>query len=298
MSDVAALIDSLGCIATRQQVIAAGYTGYDLTRAVRTGTIRRVRQARYATPGASFDAVAATRVGGLLAGPSAASSYGLWSGMDTRLHLSVGANSSRLRTNLPPSFHERAVPLTPDTVGRRIVIHWLVGGAVPETGSECWRVPLPVCLRQVVSWCDRETAIACLDTSLTVLNLSRSGIAEYFRDSPAADRLIAGRCRPGSDSGTESLVRQHLEAIGIAHRQQVVIRGVGRVDFGIVGTRVVIEVDSKEHHGDPKAFERDRWRDGELLARGYIVIRLSYQRVTTDWPWCRRVILAAISARR
>jgi very-short-patch-repair endonuclease len=296
MYDPTVAIQSLGCIATRQQLIAHGYSGYDLTCAVRLGLIRRVRQARYATPDAPLDAIAATRIGGMLAGPSAADSYGLWHGFDTRLHVSVGENSSRLRTNVAPSLRTPDQLLTPDTFTRKAVVHWLVDGAVPELGPECWRVPLPVCLRQVVEWCDRETAIACLDTALTEYRLSRAELLGTFSDAPASDRLLAGECCLGSDSGTESLVRQRLTALGIKLRQQIQIRGVGRVDMGIVGTRILLEIDSEKYHDNDEAFERDRWRTAELVARGYVVIRLSYLRVTTDWAWCLRMIIGAMAA--
>ena len=160
MSNPVPIINSLGHVATRQQLVARGCSGFDLTIAVRRGEIRRVRQARYSTPGASADAVAAIRVGGMLAGPSAARSYGLWSGFDRRVHVSVGDSSSRLRTNFAPSIQPEL--LTPDFSEREVVVHWLVGGAVPELGPECWRLPRATALRQVVAWCDRETAIACL----------------------------------------------------------------------------------------------------------------------------------------
>ncbi|WP_346233380.1 endonuclease domain-containing protein [Parafrigoribacterium mesophilum] len=263
---------------------------------MRLGLISRVRQARYATPDAPSDAVAATRIGGMLAGPSAASSYGLWHGFDTRLHVSVGENSSRLRTNVAPSFRRLGQRLTPDLSPRSAVLHWLVDGAVPELGPECWRVTLPVCLRQMVAWCDRETAIACLDTALTEYKLSRTELLGIFSDAPASDRLLAGECCLGSDSGTESLVRQRLAAVGIHVRQQIEISGVGRVDMGISGTRIILEIDSEKYHDNDEAFERDRWRTAELVARGYVVIRLSYRRVTADWNWCLRVILGAMAA--
>ena len=297
MTDLAHSIDILGGIATRQQLLAIGFSGQDLTRAVRSGQIRRLRQARYASPQAPLDRVAAARVGGLLAGPSAAATYGLWSGTDQRLHISVGPNSGRLRTNTPPSFRGRGA-LTPDTSARPIELHWIEGGAVPERGPECWRVTFESCLRQTVAWCDTETAIACLDTALGVAGCTREGIAAIFAFATASDRLTASQCRYGSESGSESLVRQRLDVLGIPYRQQVEIPFVGRVDFGLVGTRILIEVDSWKYHGDRNSFERDRRRDAELVARGFTVIRLTYQRVMTDWPWCERMILAAIAAQR
>jgi len=293
MQSVQATVMALGGVATRQQLIAAGLSGFDLTIAVKRGEVRRVRQARYVTDGASFDAVAAARVGGLLAGTSAVRSYGLWSGFDRRLHISVGANSARLRTNVPPSFIGRLTELTPDTSGRRIVLHWLEAGAVPELGPECWRVSLLVCLRQVVAWCDRETAIATLDTALALV--PRDALLDTFATAPVSQREVVAECRPGSDSGYESIVRQRLGAIGVVVIQQVQIARVGRVDGLISGTRVVLEVDGREHHDDPAAVEEDRRRGAELVAQGYTRVQLSSTRIMTDWPWCVRMVLGAIA---
>lgn len=292
MPDPAPVIDSLGGIATRQQLIARGCSGFDLTIAVQKGHIRRVRQARYSTRGASADAISAARVGGLLAGLSAARSYGLWSGFDQRIHISVGSNSSRLRTNHAPSF--RPALLTPDTSEREIVIHWLVGGAVEELGKESWRVPIATCLRQVVAWCDRETAIACLDTALTKFHLTRPELLGFFANSPVRDQLIARKSDYGSDSGVESIVGQRLGRAGIRVTQQVQFR-VGRVDMRVVGTRVLIEVDGREFHADADARERDRFRDAELVAMNFVVIRLSYQRIFKHWDWCLGVVRAAMA---
>ena len=286
------VVASLGHIATRQQLLAAGCSGFDLTSAVRTGELSRVRQGRYATALAPFEAVVAVRVGGLLAGPSAANSYGLWHGFDDRVHVSVGANSSRLRTVREPAF---ADPLV-DRMHVPVVVHWLTDGATPELGPECWRVPLLTCLRQTVAWSDRETGLACLDTALRLV--TRGEILDAFRDAPTADRMLAGLCRYGSGSGTESIVRQRLAAIGIAVNQQVHIPRVGRVDMVVRGTRVVIEVDSKRWHHNPIAFEDDLRRSAELAAQGYTLVRLSYERVINDWAWCERMVRAALSSFR
>jgi len=288
-------IDRRGGIATRQQLIAAGVSGYDVTAAVRNGSVRRVRQARYATKAATEPALVAVRVGGMLAGLSAARSYGLWSGFDHRVHISVGSHSSRLRTNISPRFSNPTKPLTPDTATDEIVLHWLRGGATPELGPECWRVTVERALRQVVRWSDEETAVACLDTAQTLFGYGTGDLSTMFRDAPARDRVMVSRSQSGSDSGPESLVRQRLDGLRIPYRQQVAMAGIGRVDFGLIGTTIVIEVDSREFHDHDRAFERDRWRDGELGARGYTDLRLSYMRVTTDWPWCERMILGALA---
>lgn len=231
-----------GHIATRAQLIAAGFSGTDLTRAVRTGEIRRIRRAHYATPQARPDAADAVRVGGKLAGASAAASWGLWSGTDERLHVAVAANASRLRTNRPVSMH---VDLTPDTSYRMIALHWIED----YQSDDCWRVSLPAALRQTVAWCDRETALACLDTTLSTFNWTKSQLQSVFTTASPSARMLAAEARHFCDSGTESIVRQRLLAIGIECAHQVRIP----------------------------------------------VVRLSYLQVTTNWPWCERMILAALS---
>ena len=292
MESVAGAIDELGGVATRQQLLQRGLTGYQLTRAVRCAAVRRVRQGRYVSDAASPDAISAARVGGMLAGPSAAASYGLWSGFDARLHISVGDTTSRLRTNgapsvVPPAFR------TPDTSPRAIVVHWLEHGAVPELGPECWRVPIAVCLRQVVAWCDLETAVACLESAL--LRMTPHQLNGIFASASPSHRLFVAAVTPGSGSGSESVVKVRLARLGIQLRQQVHIPAVGHVDFRVVGTKIVIEVDGYAYHSDPEAFERDRRRDGELVALGYTVVRLSFRQVFNNWVWCERVVLAAIA---
>src|SRR5690606_16212758 len=95
---------------------------------------------------------------------------------------------------------------------------------------------------------------------------------------------------PAAESGIETLVRLALRRHRIRSRSQVVIAGVGRVDL-LVGERLVIEVDGYRWHGDRAAFEADRDRDRELVRRGYVVLRPSYERVTTDLD---RVMVAVL----
>jgi very-short-patch-repair endonuclease len=49
------------------------------------------------------------------------------------------------------------------------------------------------------------------------------------------------------------------------------------VDFLWREQRFVVEADSRDFHGTAMAFERDRWRDRELMRAGYSVLRVTYQ---------------------
>lgn len=285
MPQPAAVVARLGGIATRQQLLMAGCHGTDLTRAVRLGELSRIRQARYASADAPFEALVAARVGGLLAGPSAARAHGLWGGFDRSVHVSVKPNGSRLRLARDPVLRS-------DRFGVPIVVHWLRGGGVDERGRNAWLVPIEECLRQVARWCDRETAIACLDVAAT--RHSPRMVRRALAGEPWRIRALLASVRVGSDSGLESIVRQRLARLGIVVRQQVFIAGVGRVDMLVEG-RLVIEIDGTGFHSDPAAVENDRRRNAELTARGLGVVRLSYPRITQDWAWCERIVIEALS---
>jgi hypothetical protein len=145
---------------------------------VRTGAVRRVRRGYYASASASTEAIIAVRVGGRLAGPSAARSFGFWSGFDERIHVAVPSNAARLRTNFAPSTGEN---MTADLSSRAIVLHWLP----PSASSECWRASATETLHQMLTWCDTETAVACLDDARTKLSLSQAHIRQLFEADAA-----------------------------------------------------------------------------------------------------------------
>jgi hypothetical protein len=51
---------------------------------------------------------------------------------------------------------------------------------------------------------------------------------------------------------------------------------IGRVDFLYEAERVAIECDSRRHHFGKVDAERDRWRDLELSAAGWLVVRVTW----------------------
>lgn len=287
--DVVAAVRKLGCIASRAQLVALGFSGGDLTTAVRLGQLWRIRRGYYVANGASSEGLAAVRVGGRLGGVSAAASYGLWHGFDPRVHVVLAANASRLRTQLAPSESDF---LTPDSTFREVALHWI---AERSKSPECWRVTANEALVEAVNWSDTETAIACLDTARTALGLTSAEIDELFRAEPAAARARARASCPGSDSGLESVVRQRLARMGVRVEQQVRFAGVGRVDMVVPGARLVVELDGAAFHSSPESVENDRRRGAVLATRDHRLIRLSFARVFGDWDWCEAQVRAALS---
>jgi very-short-patch-repair endonuclease len=213
------------------------------------------------------------------------------------LHVSLPANASRLRTNLAPSLVASQQPgfaasLTPDTGRREVVLHWL---AARSANAECWRSSVAETLAQVASWCDRETAVACLDTARTAYGLSDAEIVAALSGTSAQVRMLASRSSPGSDSGPESVVRQRVLALSLDVSQQVRFEGVGFVDMQVKGTNILIEIDGRSYHSDPITFENDRRRRNELVQRGYVVLQFSFKQVFEEWAWCESMILGALS---
>ena len=51
------------------------------------------------------------------------------------------------------------------------------------------------------------------------------------------------------------------------------------VDALFVRERVIVELDSKEFHLDPIAFETDRERDAEMLLHGFVTVRATWERI-------------------
>lgn len=51
------------------------------------------------------------------------------------------------------------------------------------------------------------------------------------------------------------------------------------VDALFVAERVIVELDSKEFHMDPIAYETDRERDAEMLAHGFVTVRVTWERL-------------------
>ena len=288
MPSVPATVASLGGIAARRQLLRRGFTGNHLAAALHRDEIGRVRRGWYATQDAATDALIAVRVGGRLSHTSAAASFGLWSGSDHRVHVTVQRGSSRLRApQLVDPFSHRPT--------RSVVVHWIEPGRMDLTSSCTWRVSVTTCLREVVRESDAETAVAILDTAVQRYGLTSDRLRVMFAREPAASRAIASRCRRGSDSGCESITRQRFEALGIAVRQQVVFAGIRRVDM-LIGHRVIVEIDGRSFRATAEAFERDRRQDAELAALGYVVLRFSYLQVMFDWSFVERTVLATLAA--
>lgn len=106
----------------------------------------------------------------------------------------------------------------------------------------------------------------------------------------------------GAASPTEAIARRRVfEGRAFASLEwQVELSVAGRIrraDAFHRDTRVVIEFDGAEFHAGVEAWNRDRQRDAEFAAAGYLTLRFSYTDLITRSEWCREQVIAAIAHR-
>ena len=103
------------------------------------------------------------------------------------------------------------------------------------------------------------------------------------------------RCAPAVATGVETVVRHLLRLLGLRVEPQVVVRGLGRVDLLVEG-RLIVELDGREWHDDPRTFAEDRRRDAEGAAQRYRTLRFSWYQVLFSWAEVEAAILGALAA--
>jgi very-short-patch-repair endonuclease len=106
----------------------------------------------------------------------------------------------------------------------------------------------------------------------------------------------------GAGSPTEVLARTHV-FVGAAfvewewQAEIVVARRRRCVDMLHRRARLAVEFDGAAYHANDEAWSRDRERDTELAAAGYLTLRLTYANLRDRPHWCRRQVLAALATR-
>ncbi|MFN2526666.1 MAG: DUF559 domain-containing protein [Actinomycetota bacterium] len=156
-------------------------------------------------------------------------------------------------------------------------------GRLPLTSSERTLVDLAA----VVSAQALEAALdSALRKRITNLSRVRSCLDRIdnrpFRGIGSLRRLVKDRTAGASVTGSplETTFLAIVRRAGLPEpRRQLWIRdgkrSVGRVDFAYPEAKLVIEIDSLEHHFGREAMQRDRRRDNELKRLGWTVLRFT-----------------------
>lgn len=120
----------------------------------------------------------------------------------------------------------------------------------------------------------------------------RKLIDEWRKAAPVAKK---GRLKsPLEAKVLPLLVQRHLPS---PHLNAPVEIANGRieVDFLWPDHRFVVEADSRDFHGTDLAFERDRWRDRELMRVGYSTLRVTHHQAERESEAVANAIAVRIS---
>ncbi|HET7510069.1 MAG TPA: type IV toxin-antitoxin system AbiEi family antitoxin domain-containing protein [Solirubrobacterales bacterium] len=90
------------------------------------------------------------------------------------------------------------------------------------------------------------------------------------------------------------LVQRHLPA-PLLNAPVQIANGRIEVDFLWPDHYFVLEADSRDFHGTHLAFERDRWRDRELMRAGYATLRVTHRQAETEAAAIADTIASRIS---
>ena len=283
-ADLAHLIRARGGVLPASVIERAGAAGGStLAGALARGEIVQVRRGWYSVPDAPTTVVQAARVGGSLTGPSVATLHGLWLLDDGRLHVRVRGNASHLR-----SPFDRTVRLVDS---HDVCVHYRERPGGPHDLPA--RDSLPRALAEMFTCGSTVSAMIAVDSALNRGELTGPGRAELRALVPASRRGLVDAADPGCDSGLETIARMLPRSKRLPHRTQAYIPDVGRVDL-LIGDRLVVELDGAGFHTDKADFAEDRRRGFELVMRGYLVVRLTYDMVVHDWDRVRGDLLELI----
>lgn len=243
------LLSTASC--TSAVLAARGLTPRVLARAVRDGTILRLRRNVYVPLGTSPQMVRAARQGGRLDCVSLLAELGVFVRGDGRLHIQVSVGKSRI----PPA--------APDV--RR---HW----RRTTVESRCLATSLIEALAQACRCQSPRDAIATLDSAWHLRLVDEHDLGAVFALLPRRYRRLRPLLDRRSESGPETIMRLMLRGLGCSVEVQVRIAVVGRVDFVVDGW-LIVECDSRAHHEGWEAQKRDRRRDITAASLGYTTIR-------------------------
>lgn len=256
---------------TTAQLLGAGFSKNDLRKRVHDGSLRRLRQGWLAELTANAHVVRAVSAGGVASCVTALRLHGVW--------VPEGLGDVHVRLpGRPTGPRSRCQPY---------------GGNSPIMGSVD---ALDVAVSAAAKCVDAESCVVLLDSLLHVRLATQEQLERMLQGAPRHVRNLLAKV-DRAEAGTESMVRLRLRARGVRVRTQVQVTRDHRVDL-LVGDRLIIECDSKAHHSSWEQQRRDRQRDRELLALGYLVIRLTYEQVCYSWAAAEADILAVIRAGR
>jgi very-short-patch-repair endonuclease len=264
-------------VVTRAQLLEIGLTDHAIGRRVEDGRLHRVHQGVYAVgrptltlKGRFIAAVLSCGSGAALSHIAAAILWGLLPERGPRIDVTVPRGGQRRRRGI-------------------VIVH---RSALPETDITTKDgIPVTTPARTLLDLADflprRQLERALDEAAYLRLDLSALQPRPGRRGSGLLACVLA-RHRPGS-TRTRSELEERMLSLCTRFRLptpevNAAIEGYV-VDFVWPEARLLVETDGWKAHGTRSAFERDRRRDAELLAAGWRVLRVSYERLEREPEW-------------
>lgn len=265
------MVQRLGGLAQKQQLVALGAHDGMLTAAVRRGSVIRARQGWYSTFTDDDLALRAARVGGRLAGISALIAQGAWVWNEHPLHVSVPRTASRLRQQW-----DRFRQLNPAT-DEDVIVHW--DGDAAAQGGDVTSVSISDALSSVVVDEPFELAVAAIDWAFKSGSIDTMAFESILLNLPDDARMIANWVDRHCDSILESVVRTWLRVSGFRVVSQVRVGDIERIDL-VVEDEVAIELGGKTHD---QRREADWRKNVKITVEGRHPILATYSMVRNEF---------------
>jgi hypothetical protein len=260
-------------IFARSTLLEEGMRPRGITRAVRDGTIVRVRRDRYALPGLHDDIRAAVRIGGRRACLSTLAAAGVFVFDASRVHVHVDRSASRLRGPRP----DDRLLATSDRGG--FTLHWRPLDQ-PRGTFDC-DVSIIDALAQSIRCQAPRMALATLDSAVHLGLVDEPDLRRVFALVPERFRALRALIDGRAESGPETLLRLIVRSLGLPYDVQPRLAEGGRGDL-LVAESLLIEVDSRAHHEGWSHAVSDRTRDLRAASRGLMTLRPLYQHVVHE----------------
>lgn len=222
----------------------------------------------------------ALQLGGVATCATALSAHGLWTPHgETRTHVRVNRET-----------HSDRVDLAERTPG--VVVHRMHGwfrDIRPVHGLD----PILAALAVASGCLAVEDVVAAAEAGLRAGVVTRDELTTLAAALPRRRRRALGWFSPLSGSGLESAFAVALRRARIGFVQQFEPVPGMFVDF-LIGTSLIVELDSRTWHGKPVDIETDRRRDAILTGRGYRVVRFTYEQVLFQREWVLEQLLVLV----
>lgn len=251
---------------------AAGFSKHAVSAAVSSGMLRRVRRSWLLQPDCDPRRAAAAALGGRVTCVSAAALLGLWTPDHDETHIAVAPHAAG------------------GSVRPGLRLHWSDGPApFPRRAVQD---PLINVLYHVARCRPAADALAVWESALR-LKLVDLAVLDRVRWRSTRASSLKALASSLSDSGLETCFVMLMRDTGVTVQQQAWIDG--RPVDGLIGERLIIQLDGFAYHSSAAERRRDLEADARLGLRGYTVLRFDYQQVFFRPGYVTDVVRTAIA---